>query len=670
MDPPRSPCASRLRFHFGQSRPAPERAHQFDTKLSPATIQVSINRRVLSAPRHQSHAMSSLPDSDEVAGHVIFDDSDGSDDERAAIVADNESEPGSASSESDSDSELEANGMFDLEASEEDGDEDDEIDDDEDDDEPQFFPQFMRFPPEIRLRVWQLFCPELTAGGRVYEPQREFLLANQTASSRAVLATHRESRDFALTALPDVLTLPSGILRFHKEKDIILLSVDSEGQLPCFTGFSDQIRNLAITVSFFLSQDDLPHPYTDPFPQLKNLFFLVEEGFLSPITLRWCTSNMAKHSPITIFQERLEGWMHTVHQEMYCWPDVDKHREFAEREIPLDKLWKNLGLPEYQSASVDSDSAVQEQLKKLPVWPLVIFNEKGIRRLERIHAWSGEREDWDGSSDFTGDDEPDSESDDYDSSGIDDDEIAEATDDEDEDDLAVHDVRDTGDEDEDDDTAEFGGFSPLHGTNGVIDLTEDGEVPIAQFSSPEPESATVHGESDESDSDQPAVRRPPVKRSRKRVMDESDEDPEDEAPRKRARYVQRVEDTDDEDDEDDEDDQNEKPQRKQPAEGLNSESSEDSDEDSSEESDQESDEEDAPPRTMSLAERLQLHRQQNPVPVEEDSESGSDVDETGEDGYDTRKYSAFQDDEEDEISEGSQEELMVDLDESEDDEEY
>ncbi|KAK0611910.1 hypothetical protein B0T14DRAFT_531262 [Immersiella caudata] len=618
--------------------------------------------------------MSSPPGDEEAVGIVVFDDSDEDD----ASAAKNGSDSGAAS-EYDSDDEHENSHLFDLEASEEEDDseqhedyeDEDEGSEDDDDDEIRFFPQFMRFPIELRLKVWEHFCAELTADGRVFEHPchgNTFLLANQTASSRAVLSTHRESREFALKALPDLLVMPilsfedrfvdePATIRFNKEKDIVLLSRYYTFENPRFAEFFAGVRNLAVDLDWCRSQDIIPHPMSILqrssssmlFTQLKNMFFTVHPSDCSPSLLRWCGSNKARLSPITSFRERIEG-LSLDHREMYCWPDFENHRSFAEQEIPLDKLWKELGLPEYPGT--DSDSPVEQQLKKLPIWPLVLFRDDWIESLEDLQ--SGLRV-WDSDSGSSNHDE--SESSGYESSGIDDEEIAEGTeDDEDEDDLVVV-GREQDREEGDEDTTEFGGFSPLQRPNDIIGLTENGKVPVAQFSSPEQESATVDGGSDDSDSDEPAARRTRIEHSRKRVLDESEdeEDSEDEAPtrqaRKRARYVHRVEDTDEENN-----------SSNQGAEPPGKGRDEVSDEESSEE------EEEEVPRTMSLAERLQLHRHQNPVPDEQDSESNAD--EMDEDDYGNRHYADFDDDEDGEYPEDGQEELVIDLNEDDEEEEY
>ncbi|KAK4445877.1 hypothetical protein QBC34DRAFT_412394 [Podospora aff. communis PSN243] len=623
--------------------------------------------------------MSSLPDEEEVAGLVVFDDSD----EEDASAAKHES-ASDAASESDSEDELQNNRLhvFDLEASEEDNDSDQEEDHEEDgDDEIRFFPQFMRLPIELRYKIWELFSPELTAAGRVLEVPRNgntFILANQTASSRAVLSTHRESREFALKTLPDLLPMPharfSGFdpqplfIRFNKEKDIVLFPrvnlVRFAIETPPTPDFLDQVRNLALWLHQFDSQASIPRPISvtpqSPpnlhFPNLKNLFFLEEASSCPWKVLRWCGSDKVKRSLVTQYRETIEGVVQFVHREMYCWPDLEKHRDFAEHEIPLVQLWRNNILPGYPGT--DADSSVEEQLKKLSIWPLISFNDDEIDRLERFRASNGAGESWDSESS----DDDDSGVDDYESSGIDDEEIAEdSEDDVDEDDLLMAGGEQDSDEDEER-TSEFGGFSPLQGPNGIVDLAEDGH-----FSSPEPESTTVQGESDESDSDEPVARQARMKSSRKRVLDESDEDEEDSEdsaplrrqPRKRARHAHRVDDTD----EDDSDDQGGKPSG-----GDRDESGEES----SEGSEEESDEEDAPPRTMSLAERLQLHRRQNPVPDEQDSESSGDF--IDEDAFAIPGYTDFDDDDDGEDGEDypkdGQEELMIDLNEEDEYEDY
>ena len=576
-----------------------------------------------------------------------------------------ESDSGSASGyDYESDDSL-GNGFIDLEASESgdefgDGfesrdDDDDEGDDDDqigDDSEPHFFPQFKRFPIEVRYRIWECFCPDLTASGRVYEEpvtRDPMLLADRTAASRAVLAVHHESRDFALKSLPHTLDIRTssrisdGIIRFHREKDIIITTRNSsrtrEGAFEIAGG---QIYNVGLVMDLFVDQAQLSQTLARLYPNARNVFCVVEDDECPTAILKWCASDQTKASPITVFNETLELGIPATYRETFCWPDVDKNRQFAEKEVPLHELWITAGLADYP----DSDNprrAVRNQLSGLPIWPLVKFSDSSIERLALIREgkWTEADGEFESESFYGG-------------SGIDDSDIEEGSSDGTEDDLEVVEGGDESSDDGNSDESDGEEIAaPEDHHDGLIGLTEDGEIPLAQFSSPEPDSATVRGDSDDSDADAQMAPRPALKRSRKRVVDDSDEESEDEAPRKRIRCARRVQSS-----------QEESSSEDSARGGI---SSEESEEESGAESEDEEDEEDAPPKRMSLAEKLQLHRQQNPIPDADSDLDPEDKDLMGMDVYDARAYGNFDDNEDEEDEEDSHDQLSVDLDEQDDD---
>jgi len=99
-------------------------------------------------------------------------------------------------------------------------------------------------PSELRLNIWELFCPEITDGEKLTLP---FMLVpscpaykvtitsgtslkEATNSTRTLLAIHQETRRVALHALPDTLVFRAGrrygeaVVRFKKERDGIMLT--------------------------------------------------------------------------------------------------------------------------------------------------------------------------------------------------------------------------------------------------------------------------------------------------------------------------------------------------------------------------------------------------------------------------------------------------------------
>src|SRR5690606_35179534 len=97
--------------------------------------------------------------------------------------------------------------LFDLEAADSD-DETSASQQSQVEDDVFFFPQFRSLPYELRLHIWQIFCPDITAKSRVYEfhgtirhgrYQSEKLivedgpfLEHHTRPVRTLLAIHRE----------------------------------------------------------------------------------------------------------------------------------------------------------------------------------------------------------------------------------------------------------------------------------------------------------------------------------------------------------------------------------------------------------------------------------------------------------------------------------------------
>lgn len=140
---------------------------------------------------------------------------------------------------------------------------------------PNHFPLFQQLPPELRMYVWEAYCPELTADSRVLEfdvdltrrraggPEEctvfnGIFLRTATHRIRKVLAVNRESRELALRHLPDVLVfshfggLPEhdSIVHFNSSKDVIYLKgffdVPAHARLP--PAFADKVTNVGVDV--------------------------------------------------------------------------------------------------------------------------------------------------------------------------------------------------------------------------------------------------------------------------------------------------------------------------------------------------------------------------------------------------------------------------------------
>ncbi|TIC90273.1 hypothetical protein CH35J_012024 [Colletotrichum higginsianum] len=458
-----------------------------------------------------------MPDSSDESGH------DG-----VGLVQNDASDSESSGSDSGSENaNANGTGFLDVEASESgDSDSDDSSDSDSDDESilgegrrraPRaFFPEFRRLPIELRHRIWQFFCPDLALLPRVLSfqmvcsPKQDSIwesatLENQIAAASAMLAVHRESRELALKAFPDTLAIREGrrLVRFHKQRDVVHLN----GQKKTWEhnisvpGFSENVVNLALDTS---ELDPRQMRLFLAFPDLKNVFdFAWHNDRRIPHRLRWCASDKVHHYEIEQLRKNVHSGedLHFV----YCWPDVDKHRVFAEKHAGLAEVYEAAMTEIAEIREEDADFMDDEDVARLgeiDYWQLTCF---GWDAADRFEAWlakhgvadgdipaateddsDNNNNDEDGSE---GSDESDDSSDqnEYESDGIDDATIdgESGNEDEDDDDLLI-DRRGESDDEEDGGASDFGGFSPPRDEDGGMLI--DGSPPAAHFSSPEPES--------------------------------------------------------------------------------------------------------------------------------------------------------------------------------------
>ncbi|KAK4151723.1 hypothetical protein C8A00DRAFT_16913 [Chaetomidium leptoderma] len=591
-------------------------------------------------------------------------------------------ESGSGSDSDAAEGPFESHGLFDLEAADSDGESGSSDSDDGLDSWPesQLFPQFMRLPFELRYQIWNFFCPDLTTKSRVYwflvqgyyRDKKNGMrvvegpfLEQQTRAARTMLAVHRESHELALQAFPDTLTFgvdARGCIRFNSEQDIVYVeSLDVEIEtMPQFPGFSEHIRHLGVHFRVLDKLKSRSSAVFDTFANLQTVHYLTTPSEHRPQHLRWCTSDPVKRYSIMTFEE--QPGLGEDAQHLYCWPDVE-HPAFTEAEIPLDGLAEDLAGYDIRIEGVSFNGVT--------IWPMIQFFLSDERLVEDLEP------DLDDESSDEDGDEPNE----YESEGIDDSRISDDSSGSDPDDrhLVVLDD-DDGHQDEEgseDGSSAFSESTPPGGYDGIIDLTGDDHDNIAGFSSPEQSSATLRG-SDESahESDPPAARASRLKRPRARVVESDSEDgSEDDLPRKRARTENRpnpiVLSSDDEEDEmrkmrtnrrgravisEDEDSEGEDEEKDGEA-NDNTDRARDKGTDwsgissSGDEDDGNGDESDrGAAKPLTLAEKLQLHREQVPIPPSDNEDS--DVEEMPGDDYDARDYADFQDDEEgNEISE-------------------
>ncbi|KAK4132223.1 hypothetical protein BT67DRAFT_444123 [Trichocladium antarcticum] len=576
------------------------------------------------------------------------------------------------SDDSSSESDTAQNGFLDLEAADSDASDSDSDGDDlrSDKSELDFFPQFARFPIELRQQIWESFCPDLTVKSRVFCFQLHRgaqvwegpFLEQQTRESRAMLAVHHESRQFALKAFPDLLSFQGpGLVRFNAKRDLVFLSSDETvfsdlDSVPQIPGFSEHIHHLALGMPLFNTGQQLYPALCRAFENLKTVYYSTEPEDHKPEHLRWCTSNQANHYFLTTFEQ--EPGLGEDADHLFCWPDLENHPSFAENEIPLDCLADDL------DGDIDIKGAQPNGIK---FWPCVRFLwESDMGQFGKLLAWDGEEKMVWALPDGEGNDE----SDEYESEGIDDSDISEDGSGSDSDLVVLDHDDDASDGEEEGEEGSEDGSSvvsrPSLGQHHVemIDLTADDDQSAPGFSSPEQSSSTAR-ESDGSEPDQPASRISRLKRPRGRVVEsDSDEDSEQDVPRKRARTgIHRPDIVLSDDDVDDE-------RRKMRA---NRRTRAIISEDEDEASDQggsnpgqaqddgagggtdwsgisSSDEDEEPAggaaiaKPLSLAEKLQLHRDKIPIPLSDDDDSN--IEEMAGDDYDARDYADFQDDEE------------------------
>jgi hypothetical protein len=564
------------------------------------------------------------------------------------------------------------NGFFDLEASESDDSNDegeDEEEEDDDDDESSgskkyglcvrySFTPFRRLPMELRLRIWEFFCPDLAARSHVFtlnvmsrniplapgpiEVRGDTFLELHTKAIRTVLATHRESRSLALRVFPDTLKIHHGsaMIRFNKDNDIVrivmpptripLLAHDHPWPLD---GFRDTIQHLAIPY-VFVSQVGgyMPHLKSIgllrlllTFPNLKTIYAWSSDQDVKRKALKWTVSDLTCRYFHEVPPPNLEGVSY-----LFCWPNPKEHMDDAARKtrdkIAVDKLrdvsavmratngLRQLIPEEHLDPFVDL--LAEDELARLDTigfWQLISFEfREGVERYDRLREQNVSNE-W---SDSSSESEYSTEVDEYESEGIDDGPINYDSDD------AASDGEEVG-----------------------FDLTAIEGAPEPEFSSLESESSS----SDDAVASDPTVPEHPMRiaqRSNRRVISSDSEGDSDEEVVKNPTRSRRsriiLSDDDDEDEEDDEDKDDAGPHTVPTKRTPKARSSQDNSS-----LDEESDEEDdTTNRPISLVERLQLHRQENPI-TSPDPDGSSEAEVSGGD-YDVHQYADVEEDEGDE----------------------
>ncbi|KAI1210172.1 uncharacterized protein F4807DRAFT_424105 [Annulohypoxylon truncatum] len=537
------------------------------------------------------------------------------------------------SEESDSE---EANEFLDIEASESDNQSEEDDDLSSDVGEPATFHQFMQLPPELRARVWDFFDPDARERARVFKViipnhsltastiwEGEFL-EDQTAPARAMLATHRESRELALRFYPDMFYIRNGRCGtpYNKERDVVL--IHGETQQASRHDIRDILSALgypkivAFGAGFDLENDPdfmVLHEYEG---RPRNILRCVDEYEFSGQAMEWCVYDTANRYFVKWTEEH-SGIPHDV-QIMYCWPNFEMFQDLLGKDIPGTNV---------EPWGVD--------------WlPMIEFHDlERYAKLQVAAATEGEwRDKWSETSSITEEHETEDE---YESDGIDDATIDDDEDpSEDGDDLVV-----VQSDSEEDIASTFNGFSPLENAS-----SEHGgdAIGASNFSSLEPESPGPDASADphmhESDhgsehalSDEEPIQK--TNRRKRRIISSDDERDDDDEPsgevkapsrpNKRSRVI--LSDSEDEDDEEGDE---------------GAEDNQESEEEEPDESESESESEQPEPvktKPMSLFEKLRQFRDENPVSP--DSGAGSDAgsDSIGNEDFDEGSESRFLDDE-------------------------
>ncbi|TDZ32440.1 hypothetical protein C8035_v012299 [Colletotrichum spinosum] len=565
-------------------------------------------------------------------------------------------------SESGSDDIGTVNGLLDIEASES-GESDTESDEDSSDFDSddasilggggsgrrrgprQVFTQFKKLPIELRHRIWHFFCPDLDIhhSPRVLSfqflcnPKQDVVwegtvLENQIRPVDVMLAVHHESREIALRAFPDTLVIRQGrrIIHFNKQRDVVQINGFRRPWThnSSIKGFSENIHNVALEVA----HDELieeAFALLKNLPNLKNVYPIERHNKRRfPHRLRWCASDQIHRYEILQLQKEFNIGedLHFI----YCWPDYQKHGEFAEANVSMniDEVW------DCTAVSAELHDAMQDLFARLKFGRMVCFGWDAADTFDIFLAKHGDDSDGGSSSD---DDDSAGSSDDTDVNEYESDGIDDATIDDESVDGEDLEIANDSEDEEDGGASEFAGFSPLRDEDGSM-LAD-----AAHFSSPEPE------ESEEDDA--------PRRGARNTIVLSEDEEESQESGRGGARRVVLSDDEDEEEEEepsqttkrsrrvvlsDDEEDEGEETSRPPRGSGrrarvLPSDDEEDDDEggvvvnrtETRDDSDTDGGADAKKP--LSLAEKLERNRRQNPVSEEEESEEEeSNTEEEGE----------------------------------------
>ena len=183
------------------------------------------------------------------------------------------------------------------------------------------FSLFSRLPPELRMYIWEAYCPELIADSRVLEfdvdltrrrtggPEEclvfnGIFLRTATHRMRKVLAVNRESRQLALRYLPDALVfshfdgLPeqNSVVHFNSKKDVIYLKGFFDvPPLTCLPpAFAQMVTNVGVDVPLSSRKLNVKAitsllSFFGTLPNLRNVLYCQCTYDLTPEDMKWWT---------------------------------------------------------------------------------------------------------------------------------------------------------------------------------------------------------------------------------------------------------------------------------------------------------------------------------------------------------------------------------------------
>jgi hypothetical protein len=330
-----------------------------------------------------------------------------------------------SSESNETESEHDAGDLVDIEADEDSSDEDPE----HNADDGAEFTLFMELPPELRLRIWQLFCPDLMSKSRFVPVPATFAafdtspqamaLPAQTESIRMLSAVHRDTRKLVVSAYPNILPMRrDGQLRFSADRDVAYIEIggdnEEETDWLLVRRVLGQVSRVCLSSDALIAHSERFEEALSAAARLEKLF-LFTEGTCSQ-SYNWCGSPLIHHTVVGTHETSAN--LGEDLRWIYVWPDLERHRDFA--TIHVGRVDESKSLIPEDLWSLFSEMGIE-------VWPLVLWEFEHMEHyfflVEKYDA--GQLEDLPSSDDEddTNEVEVDESSSGYESTGIDDAEI-------------------------------------------------------------------------------------------------------------------------------------------------------------------------------------------------------------------------------------------------------